>query len=275
MTMAAGGLARTGGGQGAAGGGRRSGATRLRLYPNPLRLAVSSSTWRSAWFLLSYLVVGWVLFAAVFAATTATAVLAITLAGLPLLIATAAVIRGCANAERWRQRVVTAEPIRGGYRGVTEAGVITQVRTRWRDPATWRDLAYLAGLFGPLWVLDLAVSVVWLVFIAGITLPAWYWAPQQTYPGGAHHGVQLGYFPDGPHGHIADGLYVDTLPKALLAAGGFLVLFLLFNYVLVLTARAHAAAARLLLRAPADPLAAVKGVLSQPGPLHSQIPHVS
>jgi hypothetical protein len=250
-------------------------ATRLRLYRNPLRLAVSSSTWRSAWFLLSYLVTGWALFAAVFAATTAAAILAVTLAGLPLLIATAAVIRGCANAERWRQRVVTAEPVRGGYRGVAGAGVITQVRTRWRDPATWHDLAYLGGLFVPLWVLDLAVSVVWLVFIAGVTLPIWYWAPQQTYPGGAHHGAQLGYFPNGPHGPDAAGLYVDTLPKALLAAGGFLVLFLLFNYVLVLTARAHAAVARSLLRAPRDPLAAAKGVLTRPGPLQSQIPHIS
>jgi Putative sensor len=248
--------------------------TRLRLYRNPLRLAVSSSTWRSAWFLLSYLVMGWALFAAVFAATTAAAILALTLAGLPVLIAAAAVIRGCANAERWRQGVVTAEPVRGGYRGATGAGVMAQVRTRWHDPATWRDLACLAGLFVPLWVLDLAVSVVWLVLIAGITLPAWYWAPESTYPGGAHHGVQLGYFPDGPHGHTAVGLYVDTLPKALLAAGGFLVLFLLFNYVLVVTARAHATVARSLLRAPRDPLAAAKGVLSRSGPLQSQLPHV-
>ena len=71
----------------------------------------------------------------------------------------------------------------------------------------------------------------------------------------------------GPHGPRGVGLYIDTLPKALLAAAGFLIAFLLFNYVVVAAARAHARVARLLLRAPADPLAEAKEVLSQPGPL--------
>ncbi len=63
------------------------------------------------------------------------------------------------------------------------------------------------------------------------------------------------------------GLYVDSFPKALLAAAGFLVLFLIFSYVLVATARAHAAVARALLGPPADPLAGAKDVLAGPGPL--------
>jgi hypothetical protein len=62
-------------------------------------------------------------------------------------------------------------------------------------------------------------------------------------------------------------VYVDTLPRALLAAVVCLVLFLLFNYVLVLTGRAHVRIARSLLRAPADPLADAKEVLARPGPL--------
>jgi hypothetical protein len=81
------------------------------------------------------------------------------------------------------------------------------------------------------------------------------------------HGVTLGYFPHGANGPGGWGLYVDTLPRALLAAALFLVAFLLFNYVLVLTARAHARIARALLRAPADPLAPAKEVLTRPGPL--------
>jgi hypothetical protein len=60
---------------------------------------------------------------------------------------------------------------------------------------------------------------------------------------------------------------VDTLPKALLLAAVCLVLFLLFNYVLVATARAHAVVAAALLRAPADPLAEAKAVLAHPGPI--------
>jgi hypothetical protein len=149
---------------------------------------------------------------------------------------------------------------------------MAQFRTRWRDPSTWRDLAYLIGLWPPLLALDLTVLTVWLTLLAGVTLPAWYWAPRGNagvgYVNGAPvHGVALGYFPNGPHGAGGWGLYVDTLPRALLAAAVFLVAFLLFNYVLVLTARAHARVARALLRAPGDPLAPAKEVLARPGPL--------
>ena len=242
--------------------------TRLRLYRNPLRQLVADSTWRAAWFLLAYLVFGWLLWACVFAATVTTAVLAITLAGIPLLVGTAAVIRGCADAERWRLRGVLAAPVRGGYRADRRPGILGQVRTRWTDPATWRDFAYLFGLFPVLWAVDLAVTVVWLVFLAGITVPAWYWAVPETFDNGQRaHGLQFGYFPNGPHGHGAWGLFVNTMPKALAVAAISAVAFLLFNYVVVLTARMHARIAAGLLRAPADPLAPAKDVLAHPGPL--------
>lgn len=161
---------------------------------------------------------------------------------------------------------------------VARPGIMAQVRVRWRDPATWRDIAYLLGLWLPLYALDLIVLTVWLTLLAGVTLPVWYWAPRGNagvgYVNGTQaHGVALGYFPHGPHGHGAVGLYVDTLPKALLAAAGFLVLFLLFNYVIVAMARAHARIARALLRPPADPLAVAREVLAGPlplGPLKTQ-----
>jgi hypothetical protein len=243
-------------------------STRLRLYGNPLRQLVAGSTWRAAWCLLAYLVWGWLMWAAVLAATLTAAVLCITLAGIPLLIAAAGVMRGCANAERWRLRGVLAGPIHGGYRAVRRPGILGQVRTRWSDPATWRDFAYLFALFPLLWTLDFAVAVVWLVLLAGITVPAWYWAPAQTFNNGQYaHGLQFGYFPNGPSGSGSWGWFVGNLHQALIAAGIFLVLFLLFNYVLVGTARLHARIAGALLRAPADPMAAAKEVLTRPGPL--------
>ena len=255
-------------------GAGAGGGTRLRLYRNPLRLLVSASLWRSAWYLAGYVfVVGWVLFAAGFTATVTAAVFAITLAGIPMLVAAAAVLRWCADVERARLRQVLAEPVRGGYRAVTRPGVMAQLKTRWQDPATWRDVAYLIGLWAPLFVLDTVVLTVWLTFLAGITLPAWYWAPRGSavtfgYTGPTRvHGVSFGYFPHGPNGPGGVGLYVDTLPKALLAAAIFAAAFLLFNYVVVLTARAHAAVARSALRAPTDPLAEAKEVLAGPGPL--------
>ncbi len=245
---------------------------RLRLYRNPLRLAVSGSTWNSAWFLLTYVALfGPLLFAVVLAITLTSAVLCITLAGIPLLIAAAAVIRGCASAERWRLRGLLTGPVPTRYRQARQRGLLSQVRTRWRDAATWRDLAYLLGMFVPLLALDAAVLVVWLVLLAGITLPFWYWAPVSGCVGACTnpdlHGVSLGYFPHGPGGPGAAGLFVDTLPKAVLAAAGFLVLFLLASYLLVIVARAHARIALALLSAPADPLAEAREVLTHPGPL--------
>jgi Putative sensor len=250
-----------------------AGGTRLPLYRNPLRLAVSASPWRAAWYLTGYVfAVGWVLYAATFTATVTAAAFAITLAGIPLLVAASAVLRWGADVERARLRQVLAEPVGGGYRPVTAPGIMAQVRTRWRDTATWHDVAYLIGLWAPLFILDTVVLTVWLTFLAGVTLPAWYWAPRGNAGLGytsttTIHGVTLGYFPHGPNGPGGVGLYVDTLPKALLAAAAFLVLFLMFSYVLVITARAHARVARSLLRAPADPLAEAKDVLAGPGPL--------
>ncbi len=246
---------------------------RLRLYWNPLHQVVSGSTWRAAAFLAGYIfVAGWLLFAVAFTATVTAAVFLITLAGIPLLVAASGVLHGCASAERARLRPVLAGPVHGGYRQATRPGIMAQVRTRWRDPATWREAAYMIGLWPLLFGLDTLVLTVWLTLLAGVTLPAWYWAPRGNvglgYAAGTPvHGVTLGYFPHGPDGPGSWGLYVDTLPRALLAAACFLVAFLLFNYVLVLTARAHARIASALLRAPADPLAPAKEVLTRPGPL--------
>jgi hypothetical protein len=252
---------------------RRAVPAGLRLYANPLRLAVSGSTWRAAAFLAGYIfVAGWLLFAVALTATVTAVAFLITLAGIPLLVGAAGVLRGCASAERARLRPVLGDPVRGGYRQVTRPGILAKVRTRWRDPATWREVAYLIGLWPLLFTLDTAVLVVWLTLLAGVTMPAWYWAPRGNvglgYVNGATvHGVTLGYFPHGATGPGGVGLYVDTLPKALAAAAVFLAAFLLFNYVLVVTARAHARIASALLRAPADPLAPAKEVLTRPGPL--------
>jgi len=259
-------------------GAPRSRDIRLPVYRNPLRLLASASLWRAAWFLISYVFgAGWVLFTAAFTTTVTAACLAFTLAGFPLLVGAAAVVRGCAGAERSRLRQVLSEPVRGSYRTPERPGFRAEVSARWKDSAIWRDVSYLIGLWPPLFILDTTVLSVWLTFLAGITLPAWYWAV----PGGsvtfvysgtnsgppAPHGVGLGYFPHGPEGPGAVGLYVDTLPRALLAAACFLVLFVLFNYVVVLTARAHAWVARSVLRPPSDPLAPAKEVLAGPGPL--------
>jgi hypothetical protein len=243
---------------------------RLRLSGHPLRRTWWATTWRAGRYLLAYQVTGWLLFSAALTAATMAAALSVTLAGIPLLVAAAGVVHGCAAAERSRLGRVLGEPVAHRYRepDQTPPGLIARARAHWHDTATWRELAYLAGLFVPLLVLGCVVLAVWLTLAAGVTLPLWYWAPFNHFAHGVTvHGVQLGYFPNGPSGHGAWGVYVDTLPKALLTALVCVLLLVPFTYVVVLAARTHAAVALTLLRPPEDPLAAAKDMLRRPGPL--------
>ena len=239
----------------------------LNLRRDPIRLTLSAAPWASAWYLFGYLFVGTALSATALAVAAAGAASAVTLAGLPLLTGAAFTIRWCANVERARLRSIQPEPVTAVYRSPVGGGLVNRLRTQWTDHATWRDLAYLVSMYIPLVILDAVVFAVWLALLAEITIPIWYWAPWQSVHGVNYHGYQLGYFPNGPHGPGGWGLYVDSLPKALLVAVVCLVAFLLFNYVLVATARAHAFVVRSLLSNPTDPLEEAKEILREPGPL--------
>jgi hypothetical protein len=224
--------------------------TRLSLRRDPVRLVFSPGLWAGAWYLFSYLFTGTAAFAVVVCAAVIAASLSFTLAGLPLLIAAAVVIRWCADVERSRLRIVCAEPVRGRYREAAGPAWRARLAARWSDSAVWHDLAYLSGLYAPLLALDSAVLSIWLTLLAGITAPAWYAKVSG-----------------------ASGFYIGTLPSALVLAGICLVLFPLFSYVVVATARLHAAVARALLGAHDDPLREAKEVLRRPGPLHTFIPN--
>ena len=173
----------------------------VRFFGNPLRLAFSASPWRSAAFLFSYLIMSGVLFSVAFTAAVGAAALAFTLIAFPLLIAAANVVHGCAAAERTRLRWVFAQPVRASYQQPATAGLRAQASASWRYRGTWRELAYLTGLWVPLMALDTIVVSVWATFLAGVTLPLWYWAPWEEFGNGQRaHGVQLGFFPNGPNG---------------------------------------------------------------------------
>ena len=141
------------------------------------------------------------LFAIALTAAVAGAALSITLAGLPVLVAAAAhdpLVR-----ERRAGPAPPACPHPGPATGRSRARHLPEnLRTRWRDPATWRDIAYLVGMFVPL----LAPgrhrrSPSGWRSSPGSRCPIWYWAPWQSIHGVRYHGYQLGYFPNGPHGH--------------------------------------------------------------------------
>jgi hypothetical protein len=198
--------------------------------------------------------------------------LAITVALAPLLIGSAAVVRGCAEVERARLRQVFRQPVLGGYPAPAGPGIWRRARRAWTGGATWRDLAYLIGLWPFLWALDTLVFVVWICLLAGVTLPLWYRHVANvcfgTCPNYNVHGVLFGSFPAGPQGPGASGLWIyPSVGPALLVAAGCLITFILFSYVLVLTARLHGTIARAVLRGPSDPLGPAKTVLAEPGPL--------
>jgi hypothetical protein len=242
----------------------------LTLRHNPIGLLLSASLWRSAGYLLGYLLVSGALFAVALTSITAAIVLSITVVAVPLLIAAAYAVRGCAELERGRLRLVFAEPVRGYYRPA-ERGLWRQAVARWGEGSTWRDLAYVIGLWPVLFTLDTIAASLWLTFLAGTTLPLWYSHVTDMCVGDCTAqnapGAMFGYFPHGPHGPGHHGLYADSLPSTLLVAAGCAVLFLLFNYVLVAAARLQARAARAILRRSSDPLAPARAVLAGPRPL--------
>jgi hypothetical protein len=81
------------------------------------------------------------------------------------------------------------------------------------------------------------------------------------------HGLAWGWFPNGPGGPDAIGLWVGDLPSSLVAAGICAVCFVGACHLVRAAARVHAGAAGALLGPPVDPLAEARAVLRGPGPL--------
>jgi hypothetical protein len=242
----------------------------LKPWPrrNPVSLLAAADLWTSVGFLFSYLFLSGIWWGVALAAGITAVVFAVTLAGLPVLVAASQVIRFAASAERRRASSLLTAPLHGTYTDTSELGIIAKAKSRWRDGATWRDLAYLLLLWAPLWILDLLVTTIWLALISFIAAPIWYRFPSQDLPGGGEaHGIQIGYFPHGPAGPGGHGIYITNLSQALVATVCGIVGFLLFNYVMIATARAYTRVARALIGPSADPLAPAKSVMAGPGPL--------
>ncbi|GAB2658884.1 hypothetical protein GCM10027271_16970 [Saccharopolyspora gloriosae] len=240
-----------------------------RTHGNPLRMFFSPAPWAATGYLATYIVTGTLLFSVALTVVLTAGVLSIVWVGLPLLVAAAVVVRGSANVERFRAALVT-EPIPAAYREVVGSGLFAQLKTRWADPATLRDLVYLVLLYVPLLVLDTVVLAVWLAFVGMITVPLWFWSIPQDFDGGTTaHGVMIGYLeqPRNSFGGGEFGIWVGDLPTALGVAAVFFVLSLALSYVVTGAARLHAGIARALLAPYTDPLAPAKRTLDEAGPL--------
>ena len=121
--------------------------------------------------------------------------LAVTLIGIPILIASVYAWGWLAEIERSTIGALTGNQIASPYRPLPEGGWWVRLRARLADPATWKDLTFLFLQF-PFGLLSFIVATVVLgVAVGTLTLPFWYWA-----------------IPDGVEMGIAQ---VDTLAEAL------------------------------------------------------------
>lgn len=122
---------------------------------------------------------------------------AITLVGIPILIATMYAWRWFAQLERRLITALTGVRIEDPYRPEPrDAGWSRRIRTRLGDPATWKDLVFLLIQL-PLGIVSFTVAAVVVAFAGSwIVAPAWYWSTPE--------GIELGI------------VNVDTLGEALL-----------------------------------------------------------
>ncbi|SDP64324.1 Putative sensor [Actinopolyspora xinjiangensis] len=231
-------------------------------------LLLSTRPWAATIYLLSYPVVGTLLFVTTVASVLIAAALSIVWVGLPLLLASAVLARKCADVERWRAALVTDLVPAPGHTS-HGGGFMARLRALWSDPATQRALGYLVLMYVPLLIMDTAVVALWLSVVGMVTVPLWFWAVPQN--GG--HGVMIGYRPEAPNttsfafGDGSFGLWIDDLPTALLAAALFLVLAFALAHLVTAVARLHGGVARSMLGPPTDPLDSARRVLEEPGAL--------
>jgi signal transduction histidine kinase len=122
--------------------------------------------------------------------------LAVTLIGIPILIASVYAWGWMAEVERRTIAGLTGTTIPNPYRPVPAGGSFwARLRARLADPATWKDLTFLLLQF-PFGLLSFIVAaVVICVGIQALSGPLWYWAIPD--------GVDLGV------------LRIDQLPEAL------------------------------------------------------------
>jgi signal transduction histidine kinase len=102
--------------------------------------------------------------------------LAVTLVGIPILIASVYAWGWLAELERSAIGALTGKTIASPYRPLPEGGWWERLRARVADPATWKDLTFLFLQF-PFGLLSLIIATTVLSIAFGsLTLPLWYWA---------------------------------------------------------------------------------------------------
>jgi signal transduction histidine kinase len=105
-----------------------------------------------------------------------TASLIVFVVGFPIALGWFWVNRGLAEMQRDRARWVLGPRIQGAYRRPVDSGLAAQVKTRFRDPQTWRDLlwTFFDGTIG--FAIGVVAVSVWASWLGTLVLPAWWWS---------------------------------------------------------------------------------------------------
>ncbi|MCP3755820.1 sensor histidine kinase [Streptomyces sp. TBY4] len=199
--------------------------------PTPGRYLRSARPWRAAGYLLTGGITGAFAFIVLTLLAVSGTVLAVVLVGLPLLAALALAGVPFAAVERRRLRLYApgSAPLADPHRDPDRTGLAAWAGTRFREQATWRELAYAVLTATLLWPLELlAVGTALLVPADLLATPVLL----------ALDGEQVN--PLKIHG-------ITGYPEALLCAAAGLLLLPLLLYGLGAAAAARAALARLML----------------------------
>ncbi|THC53559.1 sensor domain-containing protein [Streptomyces cellulosae] len=127
------------------------------LGQNPLKVLGSSWPWRSLAYLTTGVAFGAVAVSALLAMLAAGVVSLVVLIGAPVLLAVALSGVAVTRVERRRLRLVDLDPVPDPHRAPDTPGLTAWVRTRLREPATWRELGFTVVSGTALWWVDLLV----------------------------------------------------------------------------------------------------------------------
>jgi len=123
----------------------------------PLGFLASSWPWRSVAYLSSGVILGALTGGVIIGLLVAGTLLALALVGLFAFLGVALSGVAVGRFERWRLRLVDKDPLPDPHRRPDRKGRVAWVRTRLREPATWREFGYTVVSLGAMWWIDAAM----------------------------------------------------------------------------------------------------------------------
>ncbi|WP_020521962.1 sensor histidine kinase [Catelliglobosispora koreensis] len=134
------------------------------IAQSPLRFLTSAWPWRSLVYLLSGVALGVIAGTILILMAAAGVLLLMVLIGVIVIMMVALAGIVYARFERWRLRLVDLDPAPDPHQPVTEPGLRGWLKTRLREPATWREFGFTFIALAGLWWIDLGVLAMTLFF---------------------------------------------------------------------------------------------------------------